>query len=36
MTYRQSLEAFRTHCTFIPDKDKELILGRNMQRLLGV
>ncbi len=35
MTYKQSLEAFRTHCTFIPDKDKELILGRNMQRLLG-
>ena len=35
MTYKHSLEVFRTHCSFVPDRDKELILGRNMQRLLG-
>ena len=34
MTYKHALEVFRTHCTFVPDKDKELILGGNMQRLL--
>ena len=34
MTYKQSLEALRTHCTFITDADKELIMGRNMRRLL--
>ena len=36
MTYQQSLEAVRTHCNFIPEADQELILGRNMGRLLGV
>ena len=36
MTYQQSLEAVRTHCNFIPEGDQELILGRNMGRLLGV
>ena len=25
MTYQHSLEAFRTHCTFIPDADKERV-----------
>ena len=35
MTYKQSLEALRTHCSFIPASDMDLILGRNMQRLLG-
>jgi len=34
MTYRQSLEVFRTHCTFVPAADKERILGDNMRRLL--
>ncbi len=35
-TYQQSLEAVRTHCGFIAEKDMELILGGNMQRLLGL
>ncbi|MFP3895929.1 MAG: amidohydrolase family protein [Anaerolineales bacterium] len=35
MTYQQALEAFRTHCTFVSDADKELILGRNLERLLA-
>jgi L-fuconolactonase len=35
MTYRQALEAFRTHCTFVPDQDKEWILGRTLERLLA-
>ncbi len=36
MTYRQSLEAVRTHCSFIREKDMDLILGDNMARLLGL
>lgn len=35
MTYRQALEAFRTHCDFIPDEDKAWILGGTLSRLLG-
>ncbi|MEA3407062.1 MAG: amidohydrolase family protein [Chloroflexota bacterium] len=35
MTYQQALEAFRTHCTFVSDEDKELILGGNLERLLA-
>ena len=35
MTYKQALEAFRTHCSFIPDADKSLILGGNLERLLS-
>lgn len=35
MTYRQSLEAFRTHCDFVPKEDQEWILGGNMAGLLG-
>jgi L-fuconolactonase len=35
MTYRQSLEAFRTHCAFVPAADQEQILGGTLQRLLG-
>jgi predicted TIM-barrel fold metal-dependent hydrolase len=27
MTYRQALEAFRTHCDFIPEIDQKMILG---------
>jgi predicted TIM-barrel fold metal-dependent hydrolase len=34
MTYQQSLEVVRTHCSFIPAGDLERILGGNMQRLL--
>ena len=34
MTYQQSLEAFRTHCTFVPAGDKEWILGKTLARLL--
>lgn len=35
MTYRQALEAFRTHCDFIPEAHQRLILGENLQRLLA-
>ncbi len=35
MTYRQALEAFRSHCTFVPDEDKVWILGRTLERLLA-
>lgn len=35
MTYQHALEAFRKHCTFIPDEDKPAILGGNLARLLG-
>lgn len=34
MTYQHSLEAFRTHCSFVPDSDKEWILGKNLYNLL--
>jgi hypothetical protein len=34
MTYQHSLEAFRTHCTFVTDEDKKAILGDNLYRLL--
>ncbi len=34
MTYQQALEAFRTHCTFIPTAEKALILGTNLANLL--
>lgn len=36
MTYQQALEAFRTHCDFIPEGDKALILGGTLAGLLGV
>jgi L-fuconolactonase len=35
MTYQHALEAFRTHCSFVRDEDKPLILGGNLARLLG-
>jgi predicted TIM-barrel fold metal-dependent hydrolase len=35
MTYRQALEAFRTHCTFVPKGDKDWILGETLARLLA-
>jgi predicted TIM-barrel fold metal-dependent hydrolase len=34
MTYQHALEAFRTHCTFIPEADKARILGDTLHRLL--
>ena len=34
MTYRQSLEAFRTHCPFVSEIDKAAILGGTLARLL--
>ena len=36
MTYAQALEVVRTHLTFIPEAHMKLILGGNMQRLLGL
>ncbi len=35
MTYQHSLEAFRTHCTFISEEDKVEILGGTLHRLLS-
>lgn len=35
MTYRQALEAFRHHCSFVPEADKEWILGRTLEQILG-
>jgi len=35
MTYRQALEVFRTHCTFVPEQDKAWILGGTLERLLA-
>ncbi len=34
MTYRQALEAFRTHCDFIPRTDQDWILGHTLAALL--
>jgi len=34
MTYKQALEAFRTHCTFVSDADKPWILGGTLDQLL--
>ncbi|MEZ4678930.1 MAG: amidohydrolase family protein [Caldilineaceae bacterium] len=34
MTYQHALEAFRTHCTFVPDADKAWILGNTLAGLL--
>jgi predicted TIM-barrel fold metal-dependent hydrolase len=34
MTYRHALEAFRTHCPFVLEADRERILGGNLERLL--
>jgi L-fuconolactonase len=35
MTYRQAIEAFRAHCTFVPEADKAWILGKTLERLLS-
>ena len=34
MTYSQAIECFRSHCTFISEDDKALIMGENLHRLL--
>ena len=34
MIYRQALEAFRTHCTFVSEEDRELILGGTLAKIL--
>jgi hypothetical protein len=34
MTYRQALEAFRTHCDFVSEEGKIWILGKTLARLL--
>lgn len=34
MTYKQALEAFRTHCTFVSEADKDWILGGTLEQLL--
>ncbi len=33
-TYRQCIEAVRTHCAFIPKEDKEWVMGKTLDRLL--
>ena len=35
MTYRHALEAFRTHCTFVPEADQAWILGKTLGQLLA-
>jgi L-fuconolactonase len=35
MTHRQSLEAFRTHCDFVSNEDREQILGGTLENLLS-
>lgn len=34
MTYRHALEAFRTHCAFVPEDHQTRILGMNLRHLL--
>jgi predicted TIM-barrel fold metal-dependent hydrolase len=34
MTYQHALEAFRTHCTFVPEAHRAMILGENLAGLL--
>jgi len=36
MTYQQTIEAFRTHCNFIPVASREMVMGKNMAHLLSV
>jgi predicted TIM-barrel fold metal-dependent hydrolase len=35
MTYQHALEAFRTHCDFVPAAEQAQILGENLARLLA-
>ncbi len=34
ITYRQSIEVFRSHCSFISDDDMKLILGDSLQKII--
>ncbi len=34
MTYRQSLEVLKTHCSFVSAEDKDWILGKTLQNLI--
>ncbi|MEE2658694.1 MAG: amidohydrolase family protein [Candidatus Latescibacterota bacterium] len=34
MTYQHAIEVFRTHCDFIPEADREKILGLSLKRFL--
>jgi len=35
MTYQHALEAFRTHCSFVPPTDRDKILGATLSTLLN-
>jgi predicted TIM-barrel fold metal-dependent hydrolase len=35
MTHLQALEAFRAHCDFVSEPDKQAILGGTLERLLA-
>jgi L-fuconolactonase len=35
-TYQQALEAFRTHCSFVPDEDQRLVLGETLAGMLRI
>lgn len=34
ITYRQALDLFRTHCSFVPETDQHWVLGDTLHRLL--
>jgi hypothetical protein len=34
LTYRQAIEAFRTHCSFVSPADRDAILGGTLDTLL--
>ena len=36
LSYRQSLELVRTHCSFIPTAEMDMVLGENLDALLRV
>ena len=36
MTYRQSLEVVRMHCTFLTEEERALVIGGNAQRLFNL
>lgn len=36
MTYRQSVEAFRTYCDFVPAEDQAWVMGKTLAQLLDI